>query len=147
MRDALAYDEISFENRLYKEMYDEYYASLRSIPAVGEERQSLIIRHFDAVGNQAWSACALDLMIDPHQLTVKVFKEALEPEVNRLGEIVPKSMLIYKCEITKQQCAAVSKQIQEAHKAGDTALEQELASRLVLLGKVRNAFSRELNRL
>ena len=140
-------DDITFANRLYREMFDEYYSSLRALPAKEDERQSRIFRHFDIVGNQAWSSCAMDLLVDPHQLTVKVFKEAIEPEVNRLGEIVPKSILIYKCEITKQQCAAVSKQILEAQKAGDKALEQELAAKLVLLGKVRNAFSREVNRL
>ena len=87
------------------------------------------------------------MLIEAHQLTVKVFKESIEPEKNRLGVIVPKSILIYKNEITKQECAAIQKQISEAQRSGDKALEQELAGKLMLLVKVRNAFSHELNRL
>lgn len=147
IRDSLYYDEISFSNRLYKELFDEYFASLRTLSVTGDERHALILRHFDSVGNPAWASCVSGMLIEAHQLTVKVFKESIEPEKNRLGVIVPKSILIYKNEITKQECAAIQKQISEAQRSGDKALEQELAGKLMLLVKVRNAFSHELNRL
>ena len=113
----------------------------------GEERQAHILRHFDSAGNAVWLSCISEMLIDQHQLTVKVFREAIEPEVTRLGSNVPKSILIYKREITRQQSAAISKQISEAQKAGDRDLEQELAAKLMVMTKVIYAFSKELNML
>ena len=147
IRDSLLYDDIVFDNRLYRELFDEYFKSMRNMTEKGEERQAHILRHFDSAGNAVWLSCISEMLIDQHQLTVKVFREAIEPEVTRLGANVPKSILIYKREITRQQSAAISKQISEAQKAGDRDLEQELAAKLMVMTKVIYAFSKELNML
>ena len=147
IRDSLLYDDIVFDNRLYRELFDEYFKSMRNMTEKGEERQAHILRYFDSAGNAVWLSCISEMLIDQHQLTVKVFREAIEPEVTRLSANVPKSILIYKREITRQQSAAISKQISEAQKAGDRDLEQELAAKLMVMTKVIYAFSKELNML
>jgi len=77
-------------------------------------------------------------------LTVKVYRETLEPEEHRLGEMVPKSVTLYKLRITEQQCAELSRAINGAQRDGDTARLRELSLHLSLLNKVKLQLSKEL---
>ena len=149
IREALADDEIVFSNRLYRELFDEYYAFAGTLPQGMETRlrQETIARHFADLENQTLVRAALNLAFDDQELTVKVYRETLEPEEHRLGEMVPKSIILYKLRITEQQCNTLSRQIQAAQRDGDLSLQHSLVGKLSLLNKVKLQFSKELKRL
>ena len=149
IREALSDDEIVFSNRLYRELFDEYYAFAATLPQGMETRlrQETIARHFADLENQTLVRAALNLAFDDQELTVKVYRETLEPEEHRLGEMVPKSIILYKLRITEQQCNTLSRQIQAAQRDGDLSLQHSLVGKLSLLNKVKLQFSKELKRL
>ena len=149
IREALRDDDIVFSNRLYRELYDEYYAFAATLPEEMEtrERQSAIARHFANLENQTLLRESLNLAFDDQELTVKVYRDTLEPEEQRLGETVPKSMILYKLRITEQHCGELSAQINTAQRDGNAALLKSLVDQLSLLNKVKLQFSKELKRL
>ena len=149
VREALQDDDIVFSNRLYRELYDEYYAFVATLPEGMEtrERQGEIARHFANLENQTLLRESLNLAFDDQELTVKVYRDTLEPEEQRLGETVPKSMILYKLRITEQHCAELSAQINAAQRDGDAGLLKSLVDQLSLLNKVKLRFSKELKRM
>ena len=149
IREALRDDDIVFSNRLYRELFDEYYAFAATLPEEMDvrERQGAIARHFANLENQTLLRESLNLAFDDQELTVKVYRDTLEPEEQRLGETVPKSMILYKLRITEQNCSELSAQISAAQRDGDAALLKSLVDQLSLLNKVKLQFSKELKRL
>ena len=149
VREALRDDDIVFANRLYRELYDEYYAFAATLPEGMEvrERQGAIARHFANLENQTLLRESLNLAFDDQELTVKIYRDTLEPEEQRLGETVPKSMILYKLRITEQHCTELSARINAAQRDGDAALLKSLVDQLSLLNKVKLRFSKELKRL
>lgn len=148
IRDSLAYDGLVLDNRLYREMFDEYFAYFDTIVASSiEEKQEKLLRHFTTHENQAFVQQSLDLFFDRDQITVKAFQESLEPEATKLATVVPKSMLIYKARITEQQCLETTKQIAVAQREGDEERLKMLIRQLQMLNQIKIAFSKELNRL
>ncbi len=149
VREALRDDDIVFANRLYRELYDEYYAFAATLPEGMEvrERQGAIARHFANLENQTLLRESLNLAFDDQELTVKIYRDTLEPEEQRLGETVPKSMILYKLRITEQHCTELSAQINTAQRDGDAVLLKSLVDQLSLLNKVKLRFSKELKRL
>ena len=149
VREALRDDDIVFANRLYRELYDEYYAFAATLPEGMEvrERQGAIARHFANLENQTLLRESLNLAFDDQELTVKIYRDTLEPEEQRLGETVPKSMILYKLRITEQHCTELSAQINAAQRDGDAVLLKSLVDQLSLLNKVKLRFSKELKRL
>lgn len=149
VREALRDDDIVFANRLYRELYDEYYAFAATLPEGMEvrERQGAIARHFANLENQTLLRESLNLAFDDQELTVKIYRDTLEPEEQRLGETVPKSMILYKLRITEQHCTELSAQINAAQRDGNAELLKSLVDQLSLLNKVKLRFSKELKRL
>lgn len=149
VREALRDDDIVFANRLYRELYDEYYTFAATLPEGMEvrERQGAIARHFANLENQTLLRESLNLAFDDQELTVKIYRDTLEPEEQRLGETVPKSMILYKLRITEQHCTELSAQINTAQRDGDAVLLKSLVDQLSLLNKVKLRFSKELKRL
>ncbi len=147
IRDSLEYDEIVFDNRLYREIYDEYFAFALTVVEEGEVRQQKIVRHFTTMENQAIVSQVLNLLLDDHPLTVKVFREAIEPEESRLSDLVPKSVSLYKSRITEQKCTELTKQIERAQSLGDEVLLNDLIGRLQALNQIKLRFAKGLNRL
>ena len=149
VREALRDDDIVFANRLYRELFDEYYAFAATLPEEMDvrERQGAIARHFANLENQTLLRESLNLAFDDQELTVKVYRDTLEPEEQRLGETVPKSMILYKLRITEQHCGELSALINTAQREGDEARLRELVRQLSLLNKVKLRFSKELKRL
>lgn len=149
VREALRDDDIVFANRLYRELYDEYYTFAATLPEGMEvrERQGAIARHFANLENQTLLRESLNLAFDDQELTVKIYRDTLEPEEQRLGETVPKSMILYKLRITEQHCTELSAQINAAQRDGDAVLLKSLVDQLSLLNKVKLRFSKELKRL
>ena len=146
IRDSMSYDGIVFENRIYREMYDEYFAFTATLQN-GTDAQDKIIRHFTNHENQRFVEQVLHLLYEDYPLTIKVFQEALEPEENTLAVQVPKSVMLYKSRITEQICANLSKDIARAQKEGDSAALKVLTARLQTLSQVKLFFAKELNRL
>lgn len=149
VREALRDDDIVFANRLYRELYDEYYTFAATLPEGMEvrERQGAIARHFANLENQTLLRESLNLAFDDQELTVKIYRDTLEPEEQRLGETVPKSMILYKLRITEQHCTELSAQINAAQRDGNAELLKSLVDQLSLLNKVKLRFSKELKRL
>ena len=149
IRNALLDDDIVFSNRLYRELFDEYYAFAATLPEEMpvRERQEAIARHFANLENQVLLRESLNLAFDDQELTVKVYRDTLEPEEQRLGETVPKSMILYKLRITEQHCGELSSQINAAQREGNESQLRELVRQLSLLNKVKLQFSKELKRL
>ena len=148
IRDSLSYDGLVLENRLYREMFDEYFQYYDTITEGSvEARQEKLMRHFTTHENQAFVQQCLDLFFDKDRINVKSFIESLEPESSKLATVVPKSMLIYKARITEQQCIETTKQIAAAQHSGDEENVKMLTKRLQMLNQVKIAFSKELNRL
>ncbi|MBP9992110.1 MAG: DNA primase [Bacteroidales bacterium] len=152
IRESLEEDEITFTNELYRLIYEEYFTYLeeldREMPETDAlQRQPKIIRHFSLHSNQSISQEALGLICQDHPLTVKVYERSLVPEEMRLFVVVPKCVIIYKLRITEQACADIAKKIAQAQRDGDGQTVKELVASLQLLNRVKNAFSKEINRL
>ena len=152
IRESLEEDEITFTNELYRLIYEEYFTYLeeldREMPETDAlQRQPKIIRHFSLHSNQSISQEALGLICQDHPLTVKVYERSLVPEEMRLSVVVPKCVIIYKLRITEQACADIAKKIAQAQRDGDGQTVKELVASLQLLNRVKNAFSKEINRL
>lgn len=152
IRESLEEDEITFTNELYRLIYEEYFTYLeeldREMPETDAlQRQPKIIRHFSLHSNQSISQEALGLICQDHPLTVKVYERSLVPEEMRLSVVVPKCVIIYKLRITEQACADIAKKIALAQRDGDGQTVKDLVASLQLLNRVKNAFSKEINRL
>ncbi|MBQ0087201.1 MAG: DNA primase [Bacteroidales bacterium] len=152
IRESLEEDEITFTNELYRLMYEEYFTYLEELDREGSaadalQRQPKIIRHFSLHSNQSISREALNLICQDHPLTVKVYERSLVPEEMRLSVVVPKCVIIYKLRITEQACATIAAKIAQAQRDGDGQTVKELVASLQLLNRVKNAFSKEINRL
>ena len=148
IRNTLQDDDIVFANRLYRELFDEYFAFADSLAEGMEvqERQEAIARHFANLENQTLLRESLNIVFDDQELTVRVYRESLEPEEERLGETVPKSVIMYKLRITEQQCAEISRAINAAQREGDQPRQRDLAKTLSLLNKVKLQLSKELRK-
>ena len=147
IRDNLSYDEIVLENRLYREMYDDYFALVGTLQEEDVERQEKILRHFTTHPVQQIVNQAVDFITEDHQVTVKAFLDALEPEEKKLSYLVPKSVTLYKSRITEQRCLNLAKMIARAQNEGDMARVNELITQLNALNQVKLFFAKELNRL
>lgn len=147
IRDSLEYDEIVFDNRLYRDIFNEYLSYSQGLTEDGEVRQQMIVRHFTNMENQTIVAQVLNLLLDDHPLTVKVFREAIEPEESRLSELVPKSVSLYKSRITEQKCTELTRQIERAQSLGDEVLLNDLIGRLQALNQIKLRFAKGLNRI
>ena len=148
IRNTLLDDDIVFANRLYRELYDEYFSFAGTLPVGMEtrERQEAIAHHFANLENQTLLRESLNIVFDDQELTVRVYRDTLEPEEQRLGETVPKSVIMYKLRITEQQCAEITRAINSAQREGDQPRQRELAKTLSLLNKVKLQLSKELRK-
>lgn len=147
IRDNLGYDEIVMDNRLYREMYNDYFAFTAGLDVSGVERQERIVRHFTTHPVQQIVNQAIDYLTDDYPVTVKAFLESLEPEENKLAYLVPKSVTLYKSRITEQRCLNLAKMINRAENEGDSGKVKELIRELNMLNQVKLFFAKELNRL
>ncbi len=152
IRQALEDDELIFANDLYRQFYEEFFSYQEELDREDAAEQALsrqpkIIRHFSLHSNQALAGEALKLICQDHPITVKVYERALIPEEMMLSVMVPKSVIIYKLRITEKACATIADRILQAQKEGDDASVKELVGRLQALNRVKNTFSREINRL
>lgn len=152
VRQSLEEDEIAFTNDLYRQIYDEYFSYQEELDRENEgedamSRQSRIIRHFSLHSNQAIAGEVLKMVCQDHPITVKVYERSLVPEELMLSVMVPKSVIIYKLRITEQECASIADRILQAQRAGDGQTVKQLVTQLQMLNRVKNTFSREINRL
>ena len=148
IRGALADDDLIMVNDLYRTIFEKYYTFVETLPREEPaEIQKKVVRYFTTGEDTALNQAVFSLILEEHPLTVKTYEESIAPEENTLGRIVPKSVLLYKLRITELECNAVTRQISEAQKEGESDRLVQLVRQLQLLNKVKNRLSKELNRL
>jgi DNA primase, catalytic core len=138
-------DELEFQNLMYKGIFDEYSRLfLQAEEESGEpEAQKYFINHPDI----AVAEMVLELLDEGYQLTIKHYRDALEPEVLQLPWVVPKAVLVYKSKIIGEAYNRLCAHMEGAQKKQDQAEMDALLEQLRILLRIRNTFSRELKRL
>jgi len=153
IHDSLADDNLSFANSLLRAMFEEYF---RFIPSLrGENRPNEGFRelqkrtesHFVRHENQQFLQASLEILLESHPLKVQVFKESIEPEEQRLGDVVPKAVGLYKLRIIEQMCEDLSRQLSDAEHRGDGEAQKALARQFQVLTKAKLSITKELNRV
>ena len=150
IRGELEADERELVNEPYRTMYEQYFAYAATLPPEDpEEIQKKVIRHFSTHENQSVTEATLDLVCESHPLTVKEFENSVEPEELTLGRVVPRTIIDYRLRIIRQLCAQITKKITELQHSADADPEKmkALVGRLQVLNKVKNKYSKEINRL
>lgn len=153
IHDSLADDKLSFANTLLRAMFEEYFNFIPSLR--GENRPQENFRelqkrtemHFVQHENQQFLQTSLEILLESHPLKVQVFKESIEPEEQRLGDIVPKAVGLYKLRIIEQMCENISRQLTEAEHRGDGEAQKSLARQFQVLTKAKLSITKELNRV
>jgi DNA primase len=136
----LVNDELRLKNPDYQKLLEEY-SSLTD--ADDEER----VKHFIHHPDRKLSEIAIHILSDLPPLTVRKFKDSLEPEELRLARIIPKAMLVYKSRIVKVTAENIARQLQEAQTANHTEQVQLLSERFLDIQKVSLLLSKELKRV
>ena len=144
IRASMEQDEITFENPLYRRIYDEFY---RFAPQIQSgtviERQDAMIRHFQDMEDRLIVQQCLDFVLDTHELKIKEYLRMLEPEEARLSLVVPRLLTLYKKRIVEQQCARITHSIAEAEHSGDMQLQLRLIGELQAYSKLNLYLSQE----
>lgn len=135
-------DELSFQNSLYKRIYDLYFEYLSE-----EDSDEKIQRRFIYNPDESITKTVLAITMDDYVINVKEFKRSMVPEENVLGLFVPKAILIYKFKVTDYTYKTVMENLGRAQAEGDTTRQKELMQQIKVLTMVKNQFSKELNRL
>ena len=138
-------DELEFQNLMYKGIFDEYSRLfLQAEEEGGEpEAQKYFINHPDI----SVAEMVLELLDEGYQLTIKHYRDALEPEVLQLPRVVPKAILVYKSKIIGEAYNRLCTHMERAQKKQDQTEMDALLEQLRILSRIRNTFSRELKRL
>lgn len=139
----LTNDGLELTTPLYKKAYDLYF-QIQQEEAIDQNRiQHRLINWNDP----EITTLVTDLITQEHTLTIKKYQEALIPEENVLGTVVPKVILIFKAKFVDHTYQAMRQQLAQAQSAGDDATIQELLANIRILMQMRKEFSNELNRL
>jgi len=150
---SLADDGLTFVNKVLREMYDEYYRFIPSVRGANrpqEKYQELqkrteeyFVRHEDSQILQT----SLDILLESNPLKIKVFRESIEPEEQKLGEVVPKAVGLYKLRVIEKMCKDISRQISDAEHNGTQEQQDALLKQFNLLTQAKLSMSKELKRL
>ncbi len=140
IKNELVADELDVRNRLYKQIFDEYFA----LDTAEYDTDEKIQRYFTTHSNSEICSAVIDIITKPYAITIKRFTKTMVPERNMLGKVVPKSVLIYKAKVINQMVAILSDELKDCK---DNERMTEIISRLNILNEVRRAFSKELNRI
>ena len=143
-------DELEFQNLIYKNIFDEYSRISQDLPSALPENGSIDLEHQKYFINHpdiAVAEVALELLDDRHSITIKHYRDSLEPEELQLAHVVPKSVLVYKSKITGQAYNAICANLEQAQAAQDQEQIATLIEQIRILLKIRNAFAHELKRL
>lgn len=135
-------DELEFQNRLYKKVYDLYFKYRES-----ERDNDKIVKMFANGPDEPVTQAVLDLIYQEYTVNVKEFQKTLIPEENMISKYVPKIILVYKAKVAEYTYNLVMAQLGQAQREGNTELQNELMQQIQLLMMVKNQFSKELNRL
>jgi DNA primase len=133
----LKYDDMEFQNPIYKKMLEEGYEKFREEGFVAEH-------YFQNHPNPEISRFAVDISTDRY-IESKIYskhkkmetdEEKLKAERNKmLLEQVPYVMFNYKDAILKHQMEIINREIQTAQEQGDFEKQKELTVRLTQLWK------------
>jgi len=140
IKNELVADELDVRNRLYKQIFDEYFA----LDTAEYDTDEKIQRYFTTHSNPEICSAVIDIITKPYAITIKRFTKTMVPERNMLGKVVPKSVLIYKAKVINQMVAILSDELKDCK---DNERMTEIISKLNILNEVRRAFSKELNRI
>ncbi len=140
IKDELVADELDVRNRLYKQIFDEYF----TLNTTEYDTDEKIQRYFTTHSNPEICSAVIDIITKPYTITIKRFTKTMVPERNMLGKVVPKSVLIYKAKVINQMVAILTDELKDCK---DNERMTEVISKLNMLNEVRRAFSKELNRI
>ena len=149
IRSGLDEDELSFENPLYRKVYDEYYTLDRTAPEGErneEEIQGRIIKHFTFHDDGDVLRLITEILSDKHPITIQVYNDAITPEEHRLSKDVPRALLQYKIRIVNLQQTSLQKEIASEEKSGSKDHRNELMRQFIMLSQVRKALEKELKK-
>ncbi len=148
IRSSLDDDGLQLENRLWRIIYNDYYALERT--ASGGESEELlqgrIIKHFTFHDNPDVVQATTEFLSESHPLTIKQYNDSLTPEEHRLCRDVPRAVLQYKMRLVTLRQTAVQQQIKEAETAGDQQQRAALMQNFLALSQVKIALGKELKK-
>ncbi|MCL2728277.1 MAG: hypothetical protein FWD56_07845, partial [Bacteroidales bacterium] len=107
------------------------------------EHQKYFINHPDI----AVAEVVLELLDDRHPITIKHYRDSMEPEELQLVRVVPKAVLVYKSKITGQAYNALCAHLEKAQTEQNQEQISTLMEQIRILLRIRNTFSHELKRL
>ena len=146
-------DELEFQNLLYKNIFDEYsrilqptqdhLPELQPTESADLEHQKYFINHPDIHVAEV----VLELLDDRYPITIKHYRDSMEPEELHLEKTVPKAVLVYKSKVTGEAYNNLCSHLQKAQTAQDQEQIKKLMEQIRLLLRIRNKFSHELKRL
>lgn len=140
IKEQIDTDEIELQDVFSQRVYKEYF----SLESADQER---IMRYFVNHPEPDVARGVADLIAQPYTITVKRFKEALIPEENILGRVVPKTILVYKAKIAAQLTVSLAKRIEAAQREGNVETVNELMEQFNIVLRVKNVLAKELKRL
>ena len=143
-------DELEFQNLLYKNIFDEYSRIAQQPRPKHPEQQSPDLeyqKYFINHPDMGVAEVALELLDDRHPITIKHYRDAMEPEELQLSGSVPKAVLVYKSKITGEAYQSLCAQLEKAQAEQDQAQIATLMEQIRILLRIRNTFSHELKRL
>lgn len=133
-------DKLELQVPLYRQIYNLYFS-------VNEPDDECYQRFFINYENPEISRFVLNLLMESQPLTIKQYRDSIDPEEMHLSDWVNKALLVYKSKVTNRACEVLREQIKDAQTADDTVLMQQLIEQLGILLRVKNTFTKELNRL
>ena len=135
---ALAGDEVSFSNLIYRKVYDEYF----SLYDKGFSQEQILGRLINSP-DRVISMVTSDLLAEKYEITVDNYRNALTSRSTILVMYVPKSLLAY-------QSRRLEKMLKDSFSALETAGAQEqmeLIRRIDNLNRMRALVNKKLGRV
>ncbi|MCI2083043.1 MAG: DNA primase [Bacteroidales bacterium] len=151
MRSELEKDDESFTNPLYKNIYDEFYATFGDVSYTDDEHrdavENAVLRHFTNNRDKEVIDMVVGMLNDAQPLTIKQFRTSIVPEEDTLGEMVPKSLNLYKFKVLEFICRQLTAELGEAQKNGDTERRNLLLAKLKEYSRAKTSVAKSVNRL
>jgi DNA primase len=151
MRRELEKDGSDLVNPLYHDVLAEYFATFGDVAFVDDAGRDAVeqsvLRHFTNHPNKAVVDMVISMLSDESPLTIKEFRKTIVPEELRLGELVPKSINLYKYKILESMCRQKAAELGKAQRDGNKELERQLLMELQQYTKAKTDVAKTVNRL
>lgn len=139
--DELKIDNISFKNKVYQSIFDEYLE-------LSDERKLQAENHFTMHSDVEMSRVAADLVTEKYTLSKihSKFRE-LESDDKRLHELAPRYIYEYKLALIMQKRKSLLLDLKKASETQDSSKMMEVMERINLFDTLKAKLSKELDRV